>query len=508
MKIKNNISLALLFSLSYFSINILLNLFWRFHQSHNDYWDLLFIAKNIDFRNVFSLANPCVPIGYTTLLHFIIKSGSEITIPIIVNLLFSTTTVFVSILYFQKIMSKESSIISAFLLCFFPQYFFYANQGGADPGSVMFFTLGALVLLNQLYLKKEMRRSVYLISGILLGLGAIFRFHVLVGAVILIFTATILNLKQWRFIVLTALGVFIAYSPQIIVNLSAQNGAFETKLGASNIYDLMYSINWYRISTDQISTNALEIISTDYLLFFKKYIFSFIKFFIKTGLLPFIAYVFSKNKLHKNLSLFTLVFVILYFGIFSATLSGRQVLLPLPLSMMCFGFLYEELFIRLKNGYKLNTQLINYVKIIVIFAIFSVVLAKDGYYVRSNLNKYELAKKIESYLISMGCTNSLQTFTTDYDHYFRRLPNYTGYFNGGWSRWGTYKYNEAFPEFNVSSVKEFIHDCKRYEVRFLILTSNAKKLNSDLGKIFNQSVINKNVRFLKEFQGTKIFEIL
>jgi Dolichyl-phosphate-mannose-protein mannosyltransferase len=181
LKIRRTILYAAIFTGLYFTVNILLNWLWNFHQLHNDYWDLLFIAKNINFANAFSLANPCIPIGYTSLLHFIIRLGSNVTIPIVVNLLFGSLTIFASLLFYQKVITLKIRIISALFLGIFPLFFFYSNQGGADPGSVMFFTGGAFLLLYSLNFTDKVKWSCFFTAGVLLGLGAIFRYHVLVG---------------------------------------------------------------------------------------------------------------------------------------------------------------------------------------------------------------------------------------------------------------------------------------------------------------------------------------
>lgn len=508
MKIKSNIVYATIFTFLYFSVNMVLNSLWEFHQLHNDYWDLLFIAKNIQFGNPFSLANPCIPIGYTSLLSFVVKLGSEVTIPIILNLLFGSFTIFTALIFYQKAITLKNSVISAVFLGIFPAFFFYSNQGGADPGSVMFFTIGALLLLYCLYFNDNPKWLHLLSAGIFLGLGAIFRYHVLVGSGILIFTGLLLNIRQWKLLFVAGAGVALAYSPQIIVNILTGHGVLETKLGASNIYDLMYGINWYRISTDQISTNALEIISTNPFLFVKRYVVSFVKFFIQTGLIPTITFIFCKKALHKQLALYVSIFVTIYFIVFSSTLSGRQLLLPLPLTMLCLGLLIEEYFTAIRslgNKKRLVLKTCGVLSIILVGLFF---VMKDTKTVLRNINEYSLSKEVESFLVAKGVTNAQQTFTTDFDLYFRNLPDYTGYFNGGWSRWGTYKYNEAFPEFNVQSIDTFLDDCKKHTIKFVILNDSADKLNSDLGKIFEGKLTYDKLLYIKTFQRVKIYQVV
>jgi hypothetical protein len=507
-KYYSQLTIATCFAISYLLVNLSINSLWKFHQLHNDYWDLLFIAKNIDFSNPYSLFNPCIPIGYTSILHFVIKLGSEVTLPIIINLFFGTTTLFFSLLFYQKKLSRFGSIISTLLVGFFPLFFFYFNQGGADPGSVMFFSIGSFLIVEQLFLQNDKKKkNIYLIAGLLMGCGAIFRYHVLVGSAILLFTAFVFDIKNWKLILLSGIGVALSYSPQMIVNLLTNHGLLETKLGASNIYDLMYGINWYTISTEKISTHAREIISTNYFLFFKRYTISFVKFFIQTGIIPLLVTITNRRSEVRKISLFITVFIVLYFGFFSATLSGRQVLLPLPLSMLSLGFLIDDISSRtFKDIFRFRVYRILGIGFSSLVCISFFI--KDISHINRNIKEYHFASDVESYLMQIGCTNAQQTYTTDYDFYFRNLPNYTGYFNGGWSRWGTYKYNEAFPEFSVVTLESFLNDCKRRNVNFLLLTKDTAKLSPELAEIFNLKVNRKDIVFKKEFDRIRIFQII
>jgi hypothetical protein len=315
------------------------------------------------------------------------------------------------------------------------------------------------------------------------------------------------NVKNWKLFAISTCGVIIAYSPQIFINLVTGHGALETKLGASNIYDLMYGINWYKISTESISTNAIEIISTNYFLFVKKYLISFVKFFIQTGIIPLIAALIISKPLNKKIAWTITVFVTLYFALFSATLSGRQILLPLPLTMLCFGFLIEELFRLSERQSRIRGRLTKGATVLAVFTICLLFIARDFRSVKRNIDESVFSKNVESYLIEIGCTDALQIYTTDYDLYFKTLPNYTGYFNGGWSRWGTYKYNETFPEFNAESVESFISDCKKRNVSCVILTKDSYKLSNELGEIYNRKLLRKELIFKKEIGRVRIFQV-
>lgn len=492
-------------SLLYLFLKLSVGGYCCFYQIHNDYWDLLFIAKNIDFSNLHSLFNPCIPFGYTSLLHFLIKTGSEVTVPIIVNIMFTSVTVFVSAMFFTTMMKKKTGLIAALLIGLFPPFFFYSNQGGADPGAAMFFSAGALLLIRQSF-GESARRVEYLLSGLLMGAGALFRFHVLAGAVFLVAVFLLFNPEKWKYAAIAIIGVSVSYVPQMVVSAATGHGIFATKLGATNIYDLMYGINWYATSTETIPANAVTVISSDVALFIKKYCYCFAKFFLVTGIIPLTAGIIVRDPLAKKMSRMITVFVVLYFGLFSATLSGRQVLLPLPLTMLCLGLLIDDVGAppgrNRRFGEVIHAGILTGTAGMVLLFMY-----KDIGHVSRIRHEASLANKIAVCLKQIGCTATRQIYTTDFNLSFRDIPGHIGLFSGGWMRWGAYRYNELVPELNTSSVDGFIKDCVKMRVWYLLLTDGAKQVSPAMDDLYLRRIQPDEISFVKEIDRVRIYQL-
>jgi|GEM_PF-3197744 len=501
------VKILILLPAIYFMVNIIIGMQSHFFQIHNDYWDLLHIAKQIDFLDVQSLFNPCIPAGYCLILHYIIKISQSVCIPIIVNLLCGTLVIGASLFFYRKITNEKTAVLSILFLALFPQNLYYFNQGGADPFSVLLFTTGIFMLLRQLVPDKSGNAYVFLTAGIIMGAGAFMRYHVLVGSVIFIFCLFPFYRHSWKLIALSLAGVFIGYSPQILINLLAGHGVFESKLGASNIYDLMYGINWYRLSTDPVPTDAIAIISTDYFLFIKRYVVSFVKFMIQTGAVPLAVALITKDNTRKRLAWFSTAFMVCYFGFFSSTLSGRQILIAIPLTMLFYGMLFEELFSYSRNMGAKAGRLIKMAS--AGFAIYLICLfvIRDYEVMKNNIKEFRYSSDVSRYLKTAGCESAFQTFTTDYGLSFVDYKEPLGYFNGGWSRWGTYKYNDVYPEFPVDSMSAFVDTCRARGVKFLLLTEDTKKLNAEFYDLYKLKNSVPEITFEKEIDRLRVFRI-
>jgi hypothetical protein len=87
------------------------------------------------------------------------------------------------------------------------------------------------------------------------------------------------------------------------------------------------------------------------------------------------------------------------------------------------------------------------------------------------------------------------------------MPPYIPYFNGGAPGWGTYLYNEEYPEFDDSSQETFASACRNRDVRFVLLTSFCSQRALALGDLFNMRYNENEFTFLVEIDRFRIFEV-
>ena len=491
------IALAALYCLLCLGSNILVS----FHQTHNDFWDVYFIARHMTTADVQTWFNPQYPVGSCLFLKCIMGHMLPEIPGILTNILFGIVILTVSFMLYRNVMNVTAAMISAFALCLFPRMFHYINLAGGDPASVMFFMLGVFLILRQCIASDKKSYGLFFLAGILLGFGALFRYHVLVGSLFFLISCAVVYSRNWKFFLCSCAGLFCGYIPQIIVNLITGHGALQTQFGMMNVYDLMYGLSWYQTVTLKLPSSILALIAHAPLLFLKKYCLAFILF--APAYLPAVLAFFTiKNKQHKKVCLTIALWSVVYCGFFAATTSGRAILLPLPLSFLCVGLWVTAL----ADSFKTNKTLRTMVPVIagvIVFGFF----AKDVLFTMGRYHEHKVCTAIETYIRHNGCTSPRQLYSTDFMLYFRSMPPYMAYFNGGAPRWGTYLYNEEYPEFPVNSLDAFYAECLKRHVRFVLLNKESALLSPALGNLYNGTTVYEGITFMKTIDRIKIFEV-
>lgn len=507
MKLPKSVIHSLIIATVFFLLKVIIDTFCSFHQLHNDYWDLLFIARHIDFGNLATIYNPTIPAGYVIVLHFIIKTGSTIILPILINVLSGTMTVFISLLFFRRLFSRSTAVFAALLVGTYPGIFYYMSQGGADPGSVLLFTGGAYLLMDQLFLSGRPKTAVFFIAGMLMGTGGLFRYHVLIGAMMFILCCLVFNYREWKYLLVAVLGTAVAYAPQSVISLLTHHRLLGPKVDASGTYNLMYRINWYKVSSTHFPDNMLAVIRTDIPLFLKSYAISYVKSFFRTGLFVLAAGVITGKTRVRKMMLTVVLFTLMYFGLFSLHYSGRLILMVIPVTMIAFGVFLDEGGVFLKRFIQDKGRFTRYLPYGAVGIVAVTFLHGDIERISRVKSEAHLSARIEQRLITLGCTSARQVFTSDWDLSFKRLQPHVACTNGGWSRRGTYGYNEAFPEFSDTSVASFLQDCRDRGVKFVLLTRDAGMIHEDLGSIYERKLNNPEMVFVDEVGRIRIYRV-
>jgi hypothetical protein len=110
--------------------------------------------------------------------------------------------------------------------------------------------------------------------------------------------------------------------------------------------------------------------------------------------------------------------------------------------------------------------------------------------------------------MSRGVRSAREVFSTDFDLYFKHLPPYAPFFNGGAPRWGTYRYNEESPEFPVGSPDSFAEACRERGVRFVVVNDRGRLLAPFFGEMYDGMTPVGPLMPVRRFGGRVVFFIL
>lgn len=501
---KKNIHFSsVIYILLYILLGIAADVCTGFQQTHNDFWDLFYGSQHLFFENKYSLYNMHYPIGYYVFLKIIGIKGVPPEIPgILGNIFFGAIILFTSIILYRKLLSQKISLLLVMVLSFFPSLFLYITNAGPDPASIAFFEIGAIIIFLQILNNGCESKGKFFIGGLILGCGAIFRYHVFVGSSLFLLCLFLVYRNKWRLVLISFAGLVIVNAPQLI--LYCITGPHHIPFAVINIYNLMYHIDWYRTSSFQFPPSFFWIINQDPPLFLRRYFVSLLRH-APDYVPPLVAYFAIKEPIKKNLCLAILMWSISYCLFFAAMESGRSQLLPLPLSFLCLGLFLEEISVYFQK----ITRLFKLINVLVpgsLLILLSFCLYKDTRLImhRTLENKENL--RIEVFLRKCGCTNVKEIFTDDFCIYFRTMPPYRPYCNGGATRWETYLYNEQYPEFPIASLEEFSAACRKNRVRFVLLSDQCERLSSSLGRLYNGSSFD-GIIFKSKIGKFKIVEI-
>ena len=500
---KNPAVSPFLYIFLYVLICVLPDIFTGFQQTHNDFWDTYFVARHMALSDHRTWFNPQYPVANCVFLKIIMGKFPPEIPAILANILFGVAILIVSLQLYRKLMTKAMAFLAIVLLSLFPRFYHYVNIGGGDPASIALFSCGVLLILGQLLKSEKRKWPLVFIGGMFLGFAALFRYHVLVASVFLIICLLIVYRKNWELPLMAFIGLWCGYAPQLAVNVVTGHGLLETQFGMMNVYDLMYGLNWYQTGTIHFPPTLLALIGQAPLLFLSKYLGAFVQF--APDYVPALAaLLIVKDPLKQKFCLTVALWTIAYCGFFSATTSGRALLLPLPLSFLCAGLCAETVFEELRKKMLVNAYHI--MSIALVGTVLLGLFGKDVLFMNSRFHENRDRVAVENYLRGLGCDNVHQIFSTDFTMYFRSLPPYMPYSNGGAPRWGTYLFNEEYPEFPVSSLKDFTAECRKRGVRFILLTDRCGMLSPSLGALYNGTESDESIVFRKEIAKFKIFE--
>jgi hypothetical protein len=468
-----------LFIVCYVACIVAVGIATNFLVVNNDFWDNCFIAQHLNFHLPQSLYNGFFPIGFHVLLRLFIAYIPPEIFGFGLNLGFTLLLFWAAFKLLPCLTTPNLSIVTLTLIASYPLLYHYNTTAGADPGAVAFFLVGCFFLLKA---KKASGRRQSILCGLSFGLGALWRYHVLVAGGFLLIAFLIVNPREWRRIALSMAAMLVMFSPQMAINMLNGLGPLQTG-HALAVYDCMYHINWYRITDYNFPASFFATVKLDPPLFIKNYLLGVLR------LLLFAAPIFGYALLHKNnrISLVMALFFILYAGFFGFSIGGRAPLLLIPFTLIYLIGIYNSINERIRSRLKLRPKL-HYVwrflgsaGIIMLLILF---ITRDCLKIIDRHERGTFYTSIENELSAHGARAGTEIFSTDLDLYFRHINPNRPRLNSGWGIFGTYAWNQEYPQFNVMSIRGFIADCIKHNIGFVVLNQDVAMLSGALQALY------------------------
>ena len=279
---RNQIGVSLL--LASLGVYVILNLWIVFasnaHALLNDFWFLFRMSEYFNWNNPANLYDGFFPYLFPLVLKFIPQSSILMTTAFI-SLLASVLTISFTYFAARIVVGPLWGLIAVWIVALQPQSFTYSTVPGADPLATLPVSIALWILIREWNKPNPQRLKALALAGLLIGLGASLRYHVLLIAAIPLILAAISKNKKVQGIGYTLGGFVIGYLPQIIINLAAGQPPWST-LQSFNIYRQAVGVDWN--STDNLDpyqySSALTVIAnnpaaftTNYLVAFSNFVF-------------------------------------------------------------------------------------------------------------------------------------------------------------------------------------------------------------------------------------------
>ncbi len=478
-----------------------IGLFTSFHPPLNDFWGNLFLAQHLEFGDIATWHDGFFPFGYTLLLKL---SPTDLFPPVfgyVLNALlmvpFMLALLNAASRYGMNKWWKVTFAVAAYL---FPRLFHYYAAPGADFGSAVFFSVGALLVLRAAAIKGRNRLGWLLISGVLLGLSALWRYHGLAAGVLFLISAFVFSPQARRQVLVVSAVMILVFSPQVIASIVAGEGLLGT-YQYFNIYKSFHDINWYRAGELSIPRSFVAVIAENPAEFLSSWGVSF----VKIGLVAWIpaCALFVLRKDMRNEVLIWGLFGVLYSAVVAVADSGRAVLLLLPVSIL-FALMSFQAFT--KTALIRNTDWLQKATYTLLAVGLGVFLVRDVQKVVSWRSQMKTYLAIEKKIVAHGITSGDAIYSTDYDQYFRTIRRYRPIMSGGWLALDEYSEMVEHQAPSLSSEKEFFSDCRRLGIRVLCLGPDSPRAAPFLGAMYHRFSSGSAV-LLSEHGDLKLFTI-
>jgi hypothetical protein len=482
----------------------LIGVFIDYYPNVNDFLGNYYLSTVMNFSDIRSLYDGFNPVGYTLLLKVLVGKGVPAIAAYYVNVILSLLLMIVMAWHLKK--ENRGFLFPMWLIFFilFPRTFHYQITPGPDAAAMALFTIGVLLQLGRYHVppsldqKAQSRPAPLLMSiagGISMGIGALFRYHVLVASILFLAAIFVVMARERKLTAMCGMSLIVTYAPQVIVNLATGHGPLETSF-ALNLYNLVYGLNWAHIGELLPLPSAKTIIFDAPLLFITHYL----KGAAELGIfaIPPIAYGVLAPPERKKTGYACAAFCILYALFFGISASSRAVLLLIPLSLL---FFIKVLFIA-ALPFRIRR-----IAIILTLLCGCLFLAKDAHKVLFFKEQRDIYRKMEAFFIANGVKKAQEVYGTDCSIYLSKLYPYIPLMNGGWARLGSYRYSDFFPELNIGSIDSFYADCARRRVSYVVLNSDASLVVDFCYDLFIGKIVDRRFTPVLAIGEDKVFRV-
>jgi len=431
----------------------LLAVAWHSHFAmlSNDVFPLRWQAEHLSLRHPETFYDGFFPIGYPLLLRIAAISGNSVLATMLLQIALAVVYVLFARRFLQGVLRHEVALLALPIVLFAPQI--AGNVLSVTPDFfAALFALVAFFLLT----RPDIRRNIFL-AGISMGVGYLFRTHIVVLALSLALALFIFeNGRRMRATLSFCAGVLPFAIAQGLLQVWAGHGFFENAQ-AFNLWRTMYGMDWNNPAALG-SASVFDVIRGNPQVFLAAYWGA-----LRNGslyLLPsllallflFIRRRTTVQRTSQEMLLASFTFsTFLYLILTAIGGSPRNVTVVFPILVADILFIVDRVFAPMTvSKRRFVTQL---------FAVLLWSIGIIGIFIFSNRSVPRIRDytEVEHLLKVHSKADAMGIYTDDFDFYFPGLRYQTPRISGGWPEVGLPHYVEEFPHLRDSSAS-ILHD--------------------------------------------------
>jgi hypothetical protein len=468
-----------------------------YYVTLNDFWGLLIMAELLNPADPRSLHNGFFPIGYPVLLR-LFGGGSVVAFAFMLSVAAAGLTLLQVGAFLAQRAGATLAAAGVVLAAVHPLFFQHAVTSSPDMPMTAALVSGVLLFIRAL--ERDAPREA-MAAGAIIGLAVLLRYHAGVVVAGVAVGGGLLWPSRWRLVLASCAVACAVGGVQVGLNLWAGVGPLQTSQ-AFNLYKLFNPVDWFHLPPANLSGSAWEVVQMNPGAFWEAYLGQVQSIWPLLGVSA-LAAVVAPASLRRS-AIFLLVVLACYLPVQALGGSSRGPLPAVPL-VVVGALLAASRLRQWPRGGPLTAAV----------AVLSVAMAAwlwvpaNRDFLRAQEATRAASASAEALLRADGVRFAGEVYTDSGEFYFvstrrARAGALHPLTPGGWLRVDLYGFDRAFPGFRLTTLEEFLADCRHYGVTHLALTPSAEAMVRGLGAATSPDTIPEGLRWVGQAGGLAV----
>ena len=471
-----------------------------FYVTLNDFWGLLVIAEQLNPADPRSLHNGFFPIGYPLLLR-LFGGGAVLSFAFLLSVASAAVLLMGVGLFLSRRAGHLLAGVGVMLAALHPLVFQHAVTSSPDMPMTVALVLGLLLLVDAL--ERDARRQA-LVAGGLIGCAVLLRYHAAVVVAGMAAGGLIAWPSRWKTLGNACVAACVVGGMQVGLNLWAGVGPLQTSQ-AFNLYKLFNPVDWFHLPPPDLSGSVWAVVQMNPQAFWNAYLSQLSGIWTLLGIAA--AAVLLVPAEARRTSGFLLTVVGCYLPLQALGGSPRGPLPAVPLVIVAVILTAER--VRHWSG---GRWLTGATGLMTVACAAWVWMPANVGFLRGQEATRAASASVEAMLRADGVRFAGEVYTDAGEFYFvstrrSRVGALHPLTPGGWARVDLYGFERSFPQLRLSTLDEFLADCRHYGVTHLALTPGAEAMVRGLGAAVTPATMPDALRWVGHTGGLSVVAI-